>query len=269
MTATTEPQVAAGSKIEAAGAFFTFAAATDINGTAWTAITTAATAYVTLTPSGTAGSQIMSASWTETAPVWSTSKHGWYTTAASNIRVVAGCTKTDETTWTDKFILANKSDGVLLHKGSIKADGDITGGGDITGDGDLTLKTGTADSAINLAGGVKLYWVDVTDAIRVNKKFYVDNGHVLRGAKWTNSLVGSAQTGGNIWVETQAFMANIGDKMSVSGAVYVGGKVFTISYIEEVSGTVSRAHGILEDTGQSSIDFTAGSVLTHNICMSW
>ena len=110
MTATTEPQVAAGSKIEAAGAFFTFAAATDINGTAWTAITSAATAYVTLTPSGMAGSQIMSASWTETAPVWSTSKHGWYTTAASNIRVVAGCTKTDETTWTDKFILANVQD---------------------------------------------------------------------------------------------------------------------------------------------------------------
>lgn len=100
--------IAAGSKCEIAGAFFTFATDCTPDATSWTAITTGSTAYIALTPAGTAGNQTVSASWTETTPAWSTSKQGWYTTAGSSIRVVAGCYKTSATQYDDKFIIDDK-----------------------------------------------------------------------------------------------------------------------------------------------------------------
>ncbi len=97
--------IAAGSKIEIAGAFFTFASDDTPDATSWTAITTATTAYISLTPSGTAGSQILTSAWTATTPVWSTSKQGWYTSAGSNIRLVASVYKTSATQYDKKTIL--------------------------------------------------------------------------------------------------------------------------------------------------------------------
>jgi len=79
-------QIAAGSKVEVAGAFFTFTSAQTITG--WSSISDDATAYIICTPSGTAGSQILTPSWSSTVPVWSTSKQGWYVTSGSNVRVV-------------------------------------------------------------------------------------------------------------------------------------------------------------------------------------
>lgn len=81
--------IASGSGVEVAGAFFKATGDVTPNASSLTAIATGATAFLTLTPSGTAGSQILSAAWTSVAPVWSPSKQGWYTSAASNIRVVA------------------------------------------------------------------------------------------------------------------------------------------------------------------------------------
>jgi hypothetical protein len=89
--------IAAGSKVEIAGAFFTFNSNETINATSWTAITTGNTAYIALTPAGTAGSQTVTASYTATAPVWSTSKQGWYASAGSSTRIVAGLYKAEAT----------------------------------------------------------------------------------------------------------------------------------------------------------------------------
>lgn len=97
--------IASGSKIEIAGAFFTFTADDTPDATSWTAITTATTAYIALTPSGTAGSQILTTSWVSTTPVWSTSKQGWYTSAGSSIRLVASVYKTSATQYDNKAIL--------------------------------------------------------------------------------------------------------------------------------------------------------------------
>ena len=74
---TTVSAIAAGSKVEIASAFFTFTSDETINASSWTAIATGSTAFITLTPSGTAGSQIVTAAFTTDAPVWSTSKQGW------------------------------------------------------------------------------------------------------------------------------------------------------------------------------------------------
>jgi hypothetical protein len=85
--------IAAGSKVEIGGAFFTFASNETINATSWSAIASAANAYLALTPSGTAGSQIVSASWVADVPVWSESKQAWYASASSIVRVIGSVYK--------------------------------------------------------------------------------------------------------------------------------------------------------------------------------
>lgn len=107
---TTVSAIAAGSGIEIAGAFFKFSTNETINASSWTAITTATTAYLGLTPSGTAGSQILTAAWISSAPVWETSKQGWYSSAGSSIRVVASVYKGSATQYLNKFILENNQD---------------------------------------------------------------------------------------------------------------------------------------------------------------
>ncbi len=95
--------IAAGSKVEIASAFFTWAS--NDTPTSWSSIATGTNAYIALTPSGTAGSQVVSAAWVSAAAVYSNSKQGWYTSAASNVRIVAGCFKTGAASTGEKFLI--------------------------------------------------------------------------------------------------------------------------------------------------------------------
>jgi len=81
--------IAEGSSIEIAGAFFKADSDITINTSSWTAIVTGYAAYIGLEPSGSAGSQILSAAYYSDLPVWSESKQGWYLSAGSNIRFAA------------------------------------------------------------------------------------------------------------------------------------------------------------------------------------
>jgi hypothetical protein len=101
------PQIAAGSAIEIGGAFFKASTAVIFDATAWSAIGTNTSVFMTLTPSGTAGSQILTASYTTTHPVWSISKQGWYTTAASVIRVIGSLYKDISSQYTLQTIFTN------------------------------------------------------------------------------------------------------------------------------------------------------------------
>jgi hypothetical protein len=106
-TASTSSNIAAGSYCVIDNSYFL--ADSDIipNASSWTAITTATTAYLALTPSGTTGSQIITASWVSTPPVWNTTKQYWNGSAASNIRVVASAHKNSNTSYSNKRILNN------------------------------------------------------------------------------------------------------------------------------------------------------------------
>lgn len=106
------PSIAAGSKVEIAGAFFTFNADETINVTSWSTIATGSTGYIALTPAGTAGSQTVTASWVSTAPEWSTAKQGYYVTAGSNVRVIGGCIKAGVvgSEYPNKFLLSQRKD---------------------------------------------------------------------------------------------------------------------------------------------------------------
>lgn len=117
--------IASGSSIEVAGAFFKADSDIIINASSWTAITTATTAYLALTPSGTAGSQILSAAWIDTIPEWSTSKHGWYTSTGSNIRVVATAYKTSDTQQDHKVMMENRGIRISTAIPVAISDGDI------------------------------------------------------------------------------------------------------------------------------------------------
>ncbi len=99
------PDIPAGCVVEIAGAFFGFSSAATPQATTWTAITTGATAFVTLSPSGSAGTQIVTAKWSDTAPEWIPSKGAYYLSGASTIRYIAGCRKEGATSYYKKFIL--------------------------------------------------------------------------------------------------------------------------------------------------------------------
>ena len=77
---TSEPSIAAGSKVEIGGALYEFTG--DETCTGWAGATASQIAYILLTPSGAS----VAGSYTNTAPTWDAAKQGWYT--GSN-RVVA------------------------------------------------------------------------------------------------------------------------------------------------------------------------------------
>jgi hypothetical protein len=72
---TSEPSIAAGSKVEIGGALYEFTG--DEAGTGWAGIGVSNYVYMLLTPSGAT----VSWSYTTTAPTWDTAKQGWYTAA--------------------------------------------------------------------------------------------------------------------------------------------------------------------------------------------
>jgi hypothetical protein len=97
--------IAAGSVVEIAGAFFNFPADELIEASTWTAIATGNTAYIALTASGTAGSQVVTATYAATAPTWRDDLQGWYASAASTVRVVGSVYKAEATNYAKKKIL--------------------------------------------------------------------------------------------------------------------------------------------------------------------
>lgn len=121
--------IAAGSKVEIAGAFFQFAS--DETPTGWTAITTGTTAYIALTASGTAGSQVVNAGYVSTAPTWRDDLQGWYASAASSVRIVASVYKAESTSYYPKFIMPIAQEGSQrsVNANTITVNSTISSGG--------------------------------------------------------------------------------------------------------------------------------------------
>jgi hypothetical protein len=128
--------IAAGSKLEVAGSFFTWGTSETPNASSFTAIATASTAYLQCTPSGTAGSMLLTSSWTSTAPVWREDKQGWYASAGSSVRVIGSVQKDSPTSQSRKHLFRQESVSILSYgDGGTDVVGnlDVTGGLDVTG----------------------------------------------------------------------------------------------------------------------------------------
>jgi hypothetical protein len=138
-----------GSVVEVAGTCFRWDTP-ETPGT-WVACTTAATAYLTCVPSGSAGTQILTAGWSSTAPTWHDVNQGWYASAGSASRVIASAYKTSNTSQNNKRLLDTSitdtfkqyADGAIDSDTTIHADGAI--------DSDTTI---LADGVITAGGGV-------------------------------------------------------------------------------------------------------------------
>jgi hypothetical protein len=104
-TASTASNIASGSYVVIDNGYFLADSDITPNASSWTAIVTATTAYLSLIASGTAGSQILTASWTPTPPVWNTTKQYWSGTTPSNIRVVASAYKNSNTSYWQKKVI--------------------------------------------------------------------------------------------------------------------------------------------------------------------
>lgn len=117
--------IAAGSKVEIAGAFFQFPA--DETPTGWTAISTGTTAYIALTASGTAGSQVVNAGYVSTAPTWRDDLQGWYASAASSVRVIGSVYKAEATSYYPKYILAKQQQTKFIDKMDIASSLSVAG----------------------------------------------------------------------------------------------------------------------------------------------
>lgn len=94
-SATTEPSVTAGSKIEVDGALYEFTS--DETGTGWSGIGVSNDVYFYLVPSGSSSTWAYST----TAPTWSTSKQGWYNGLN---RCFGGCRKDASGNYVGKWL---------------------------------------------------------------------------------------------------------------------------------------------------------------------
>jgi hypothetical protein len=121
--------IASGSAIEIGGSFFLADSAITPTASSWTSITTATTAYLALTASGTAGSMILSAAWTSTAPTWREDMQAWYATAASVVRVIGSAYKVGATQQETKTLYTKGRDKIftkIVNIGDWNMDADIT-----------------------------------------------------------------------------------------------------------------------------------------------
>jgi len=97
--------IKAGSKVEIASAFFTFTTDSTPQATTFAAIGNGETAYITLTPAGTAGSQTLTARWSSDAPTWSDSKQGWYDSTSGSVIRYVGSVYRDSGNYLGKTVL--------------------------------------------------------------------------------------------------------------------------------------------------------------------
>ena len=100
--ATSAPAIASGSKVEVNTALYFFGSEESISN--WASVGSDAAGFIKLTIAGTA----VTASFTETAPIWSESKQGYYATAASTERYIGGLWKATTTVYQDKWLYQSR-----------------------------------------------------------------------------------------------------------------------------------------------------------------
>jgi len=101
--ATTVPQIASGSWVECAGSIYKWTSNDTITGTP----SANAINYITLVPSGTGASAILTPTWSDSAPTWSDAYQGYY---SGTTRYAGGCYY-DGTNYYCKWIYTNRHAG--------------------------------------------------------------------------------------------------------------------------------------------------------------
>lgn len=100
--ATSAPAIASGSKIEVNTSLFFFGSEESISN--WASVSDATAAFIKLTIAGTS----VTASFTETAPIWSESKQGYYASAASTERYIGGVFRATAAAYENKWLYQSR-----------------------------------------------------------------------------------------------------------------------------------------------------------------
>ena len=130
---TLEPALAAGSRLEIGGALFVAAGNESITG--WSGIAVSSDVYIKLTVSGASAT----ASFTTTAPTWSTSAQGWY---SGSDRYIGGLYKDGSGNYAQKWLYEEKQIASVKRYGSGSVE--LTGTLAVTG----AVQMGSADTAM-------------------------------------------------------------------------------------------------------------------------
>lgn len=140
-TTSTVPAIAAGSVIEVNGTLFKAGSETAISGSP-----SNGTVYVYMVPSGSSPSQVLTPTFTNTAPTWFDSKQGWYDATGTYRYIHFAMTKSGSS-YTPKGEMLFKNNSTVI----VYSDGNIVTTGTITGDliGGVT-ETGAAGSVIKI-----------------------------------------------------------------------------------------------------------------------
>lgn len=226
--------IAAGSVVEIAGAFFTFAGDETPNASSWTAISTGSTAYLALTASGTAGSQIVNAAYTATAPTWRDDLQGWYASAASSVRIVASVYKAESTSYYPKYVLKTRQSNTIKSEPFLSVASSLS------------------------VGGV----ASVASSFSVNGLFYPT------GIVPISNIQGDSVTRGSVFAALNSYIPTTSNTILVSGGFTTGVEIFVLSYAVRVSSTQIDVYSA-GNSSTGAISFSSGSGSTCKICMAW
>ena len=244
--------IKSGSKVEVAGALFSFTGDESINASSWTAIATGATASITLTPSGSPGSQILSANWTPDQPVWSESKQAFYTSAGSVIRFVGGCVKGGVSSYRRKFVITpyqretNPIDGVFIDYGIKRV---------------IVLGSGVdMDAAIVFSSEARQDW-DQSANVFLLSKGVGPNAKELYGDSITHTSAFSALS---------AYIPETGDEMKITGGLGSANIGMITSKVVRTGASAMRFYTIRTDTGVTFLaNISTPSGSSFNYAITW
>jgi hypothetical protein len=227
-----------GSKVEVASAFFNFTTDSTPQATTWTAITTTNTAYITLLPTGSAGTQTLTARWSETAPEWNDTKQGWYASAGSTIRYIGGCVKGGATVYDDKFLLAPFNNRLKL-------------GG----------PAGDTDTWIDFASDAKLVWNESANVFTFNK-----------GVGANGKYINETTTDGSVFTVLSSYIPTTAQSMLINGVIdpFVGGPGHVMYAMRNTATQILISYwAFATGSGRSSTYVNSGGTNAMDLMITW
>jgi hypothetical protein len=262
--------IAAGSMVEIAGAFFTFVSDEAINASSWTAIVTGTTAYITLTPSGTAGSQIISVAYTSTAPTWRDDHQGWYASAASNVRVIGSVYKAEATRYIPKYLYNAMQDqkqrSISVLNASVASSFSVAGPVSATSSFSVAGPV-SATSSFSVAGPVSATSsLSVAGTLSVASSISASGLYYGTGIVPVNYLHGTGITLGSIFTAISTSIPVTGQSVMANGGI----GITTISRVTRESSTSMRIYYNINTGGISDLVANSGAATTvTSISLAW
>lgn len=202
---TSEPQIAAGSKVEIGSSLFEFTALESITG--WSGIAVSSNVYIKLTVSGSS----VTASFTTTAPTWDTAKQGWY---SGSDRYIGGLWKDSAGNYSRKWIYPPNGLDTLRYTG----DGEIIFPPKATGSTTIFYDDDVFSTAGNVYSEVVGYVVPFFGSVSVVFSLAATSGGTAYGRIYKNGAAVGTQrstssTSYTAYTETVAVEA--GDRLSI------------------------------------------------------